>query len=132
MTLDERCSALSPLVITVMAQIADDILLLPTLSPSDTFSLAQIYTPLLSLDQLFPRNRVTDFMSAYPRYRLIPQLLELEPNKILDLWRNGRLRTAGWDAVDIIEILQRRFGRNADNVVKEIRRQYTSTPGWSN
>ena len=126
MTLDERCSALAPLIITVMAQITDDLLLLPTLSPPETFYLAQIFTPLLSLDQLFPRNRLVEFMSLWPRYRLIPQLLELEATKILELWSNGRLRAAGWDAVDIIEILERRFGRDADSVIREIRQQYTS------
>ena|SRR5579871_1153930 len=126
MTLDERCSALAPLITTVMAQITDDFLLLPTLSPPETFSLAQIFIPLLSLDQLFPRNRLVEFMSLWPRYRLIPQLLELEATKILELWSNGRLRAAGWDAVDIIEILERRIGRSADSVIREIRRQYTS------
>jgi len=116
-----------------MIQVSDDILLQPSLSPPEAFSLSQIYTPLLSLEQLFPRNRVAEFMPSYLRYRLIPQLLESEPNKILELWRNGRLGSAGWDAVDIIEILQKRFGRNADTVIREIRRQYTSSArGWSN
>lgn len=130
MTPDERCSSLSPLITTVLSQVAEDFFLLPTLSPADTFSLSAIYTPLLSLDQLFPRNRVTEFMSLWPRYRLIPQLLELDANGILALWSNGRLKNAGWDAVDIIEIVQRRFGRGADPVIREIRRQYTSSPAF--
>jgi hypothetical protein len=64
-----------------------------------------------------------EFIPAWGRYRLTPQLLELDMFEILALWRNGRLRSVGWDVTDITEILERRFGRGAEGVIREIRRQ---------
>jgi len=40
---------------------------------------------------------------------------------ILALWRAGRVSGAGWEAEDVIEIVDRRFGREAEGVVREIR-----------
>jgi len=124
MTPDERCIALSLLLQTILSQITEDFLLLPTLPQPDSSALSQIFSPLLSLEGLFPRNRIFEFIPAWGRYRVIPQLLELDMFGILALWRNGRLRSVGWDATDTIEILERRFGRAADGVIREIRRQY--------
>jgi hypothetical protein len=125
MTLDERCAALGPLIITICAQITEDILLLPTLNEPDSSALATIFTPLLTLDTLFARGRVTEFMPTWQRYKLIPPLLELDGNGILALWRNGRLRAGGWEPEDVIEIIDRRFGRNAEGIIREIRGWYT-------
>ena len=124
MTPDERYTALGPLLLTILSQVTEDMLLLPTLPQPDSSSLSQIFTPLLSLEGLFPRNRILEFIPPWGRYRLILQLLELDAFGILALWRNGRLRSVGWDATDTIEILERRFGRSADVVIREIRRQY--------
>src|SRR6266496_2067472 len=124
MTNDERCTALGPILLTILSQVTEDILLLPTLPQLDSSSLSQIFSPLLSLEGLFPRNRIHEFIPPWGRYRLIPQLLELDAFGILTLWRHGRLRSVGWDATDTIEILERRFGRGADGVIREIRRQY--------
>jgi hypothetical protein len=125
MTLDERCAALGPLIIAVCAQITEDILLLPTLNEPDSSSLATIFTPLLSMETLFPRGRVTEFMPTWQRYKFIPLLLESDGNGILALWRNGRLRAGGWEPEDVIEIVDRRFGREAEGVTREIRGWYT-------
>lgn len=84
-----------------------------------------LFTPLLSLDSLFPRNRTTEFIPQWQRYKFIPQLLDLDAIGILALWRNGRLRAAGWQPEDVIEIVDRRFGRNAEGVIREIRGWYT-------
>jgi hypothetical protein len=126
MSLSDRYSSLGTLIISILSQITEDILLLPTLSQNDSLSLSQLYTPLLSLDQLFPRNKVMEYMPLWQRYKFVPQLLELDAQGILALWRNTRLRTAGWDAIDVNEILERRFGRAAEGVIREIRRDYTS------
>jgi hypothetical protein len=123
MTLDERCTALSPIILTILAQITEDISLLPTLSQPDSSSLAELFAQILQLDDLFPRNRIQEFIPQWGRYRVFPQLLESDMSGILTLWRTGRLRSAGWDATDTIEILDRRFGRNAEAVVREIRRR---------
>jgi hypothetical protein len=123
MTLDERCTALSPIILTILAQITEDILLLPTLSQPDSSSLAELFAQILQLDDLFPRNRIQEFIPQWGRYRVFPQLLESDMSGILTLWRTGRLRSVGWDATDTIEILDRRFGRNAEAVVREIRRR---------
>jgi hypothetical protein len=120
---DERYNALGPLILTILAQVTEDMLLLPTLSPSDSTSLSTVYSPLLQLDGLFPRNRITEFIPQWGRYKMFPQLLELDAFGILALWRNGRLRAVGWDATDTIEILDKRFGSNAAGVIREIRRQ---------
>jgi hypothetical protein len=122
MALDERCTALGAIVLSILEQVTEDVLLLPTLTQLDSSALAAIYSPLLSLDILFPRNRIYEFMPSWGRYKVIPQLLELDANGILALWRTGRLSAAGWDATDTSEIIHRRFGRNADSVVREIRR----------
>jgi len=98
-------------------------MLLPSLPPPDSSALSALYTPLLQLEGLFPRGKVTEFLPAFARYRGFPQLLEIDAGGILTLWRNGRLTRAGWDATDIIEILDRRFGRNADAIIREIRRR---------
>ena len=66
---------------------------------------------------------MTEFVPAFARYRAFPQLLEIDAWGILALWRNGRLRAAGWDAADTIEILDRRFGRSADAIIREIRKR---------
>lgn len=124
MTPDERCIALSPIVLSILSRVTEDFLLLPTLPQPDSSALSQIFLPLLSLEGLFPRNRMLEFIPAWGRYRSIPQLLELDMFGILALWRNGRLRSVGWDATDTIEILERRFGRSAEGVIREIRRQY--------
>jgi hypothetical protein len=121
MTPEERCIALSPIVLAILSQVTEDFLLLPTLPRPDALALSQIFLPLLSLEGLFPRNRI---IPAWGRYRSIPQLLELDMFGILALWRNGRLRSVGWNATDIIEILERRFGKGAEGVIWEIRRQY--------
>jgi hypothetical protein len=124
MTPDERCIALSSVLLTILSQVTEDFLLLPTLPQPDSSALSQIFSPLLSLEGLFPRNRILEFIPTWGRYKLIPQLLELDMFGILALWRNGRLRSVGWDATDTTEILERRFGRGADGVIREIRRQY--------
>ena len=122
----ERYLALGTLLISILSQITDDILFLPKLSPPDSFALSQLFAPLVQMEELFPRNRLSDYMPLWQRYKLVPQLLELDIQSILALWRNGRLKSAGWDAVDVIEILERRFGSTADWVIKEIRRDYIS------
>jgi hypothetical protein len=121
MTLDERCHALGPLILTILQQMIEDIFLLPTLTQSDSSSLASLYSQLLSLENLFPRNRIIEYMPQWARYRVVPQLLEMDQNGILGLWRAGRLRSSGWEASDIIEIVERRFGRSADGVIRQIR-----------
>jgi len=125
MTPTSRFTALSTTMITILTQITEDVLLLPTLPQPDSSALSQLYSPLLTLENLFPRARITEFMPQWGKFKIIPQLLELDMLGILALWRNGKLRLAGWDATDTIEILDRRFGRNADGVVREIRRSYT-------
>ena len=127
MTPQERFTALGPLILTVVSQITEDILLLPTLTPADTSALAAIFAPLLILEQLFPRTRVTEFMFSWGKYKLVPSLLEGDIPGITALWRSGRLSQTGWGADDVIEIVERRFGRMAEGIVREIRRQqYTS------
>jgi hypothetical protein len=106
---------------TVLQQMTDDIMLLPSLTQSDSSSLASLYSQLLSLENLFQRNRISEFIPIWARYRVVPQLLEMDPIGILGLWRAGRLRSAGWDASDVIEIVERRFGRSAEAVVRQIR-----------
>ena len=124
MTPDEKYTSLSPIILSILAQVTEDILLLPTLPQPDSSSLSELFSQLLQLDTLFPRGRIQDFIPQWGRYRVLPQLLELNSLGILSLWRSGRLRSVGWDATDTIEILDRRFGRSADNIVREIRRQY--------
>lgn len=121
MTADERCQALGPLIMTVLQQMTDDIMLLPTLTHSDTSSLASLYSQLLSMENLFQRNRISEFIPVWARYRVVPQLLEMDQMGILGLWRSGRLQSAGWEASDVIEIIERRFGRSAEAVVRQIR-----------
>ena len=122
MNLDEECTALGTIILAILEQVTEDILLLPTLGQLDSSALSAIYSPLLSLDGLFPRNRIYEFMPSWGRYKMVPQLLELDASGILALWRTGRLSASGWDATDTIEIIDRRFGRNAESVVREIRR----------
>ena len=124
MTPEERCTALSPIILTILSQATEDILLLPTLTQTDSTSLAELFSQLLQLDDLFPRNRIQEYIPQWGRYRVFPQLLELDAFGILALWRSGRLRSVGWDATDTIEIIDRRFGRSAEGIVREIRRQY--------
>jgi|SRR5277367_2724753 len=127
MTPQERFSALGPLILTVVSQVTEDILLLPTLAPADTSALAAIFHPLLALEQLFPRGRVTEFMFSWGKYKLVPSLLEGDIVGITALWRSGRLSQMGWGADDVIEIVERRFGRTAEGIIREINRQrYTS------
>jgi hypothetical protein len=121
MTPDERCHALGPLIVSILQQMMEDIFLLPTLTQSDSSSLASLYSQLLSLENLFPRNRIIEYMPQWARYRAVPQLLEMDQNGILGLWRAGRLRSSGWEASDVIEIVERRFGRSADGVIRQIR-----------
>ena len=123
MSPQERFSALGPLILTTVGQVTEDILLLPTLPAADTATLAAIFAPLLSLDNLFPRNRVSEFMPSWAKYKLVPALLEGDIIGIIALWRSGRLSNVGWDGNDVIEIVERRFGRAADVLIREIRRQ---------
>src|SRR5438045_2819143 len=114
MTPDEKYTSLSPIILSILAQVTEDILLLPTLPEADSSSLSELFSQLLQLDTLFPRGKIQDFVPQWGRYRVFPQLLELNAFGILSLWRSGRLRSVGWDATDTIEILDRRFGRSAD------------------
>src|SRR5271155_955775 len=109
MTTDERCTALSRLLVPILSQILDDYLLLPTISPSDSSFLSGLLTPLLSLEQLFPRGKITEFIPPWPRYKFLPQLLELDHPQILALWNSGRLR-GFWDGFDLIDLVSKRFG----------------------
>jgi hypothetical protein len=118
----DRLNLLAPLILATLSQVTEDILLLPSLSPPDSQSLSSLYAPLLQVAGLFPRGRISEFVPPFTRYRVFPQLLEVDAWGILALWRNGRLRSAGWDAGDIIEILDRRFGRSAEGIAREIRR----------
>jgi hypothetical protein len=130
MTPQERFSALGPIILTAVGQVTEDIQLLPTLPPSDTAALVSLFMPLLSLENLFPRNRVTEFMPSWGKYKLVPTLLEGDIGGITGLCRSGRMNSSGWDGNDVVEILQRRFGHAADGLIREIRRkeyaQYTS------
>jgi hypothetical protein len=119
---DDHYAALSNLILTVLREVTEATLLLPSLSPPDCAVLTTIYLSLLSLERLFPSNRINEFMPFWTHYKIIPQLLELDALGILALWRNGKLRAAKWDAMDTIELVNRRFGRTAEKIVKEIRR----------
>jgi hypothetical protein len=121
---EDRFTSLSLLSRTTLSQITEDILLLPTLSPSETPVLSNLTSQLLSLETLFPRNRVTEYLPQWTKYKTLPQLLEMDLKGILTLWRTGRLMTAGWDGSDICEIVERRFGRSGEGVCREIRRGY--------
>jgi len=121
---DDRLTSLSLLATTTLTQTTEDILLLPTLSASESPVLASLTSQLLSLENLFPRNRVNDYMPQWGKYRVLPQLLEMDLKGILMLWRTGRLKGIGWDGGDICEIVERRFGRSGDGVCREIRRGY--------
>jgi hypothetical protein len=122
----DRYSATGALVMSVLSLTTDYILLLPSLPPAESEALSSLFALLLPLEQLFPRNRLSEYVPLWQQYKLVPQLLELDLQAILGLWRNGRLKASGWDAVDLMQILERRFGHNADGVIQEIRRDYLS------
>lgn len=122
MVQEDRCTALGTMISGALEQLTDDILLLPTLSPPDSSALASLLAQVLSLDTLFPRNRVAEYVTNWSKYKFLQQLLECDLHTLLVLWRTGRLRTSGWDATDIIEFLNKRFGRSAEVVIREIRR----------
>jgi len=109
----------------------EDILLLPTLAAAETAALAALFIPLLSMENLFPRNRVTEFMPSWGKYKLVPTLLEGDVAGITGLWRTGRVSSSGWDGSDVVEILERRFGHAADGLVREIRKkEYAQYSSW--
>ena len=121
LSVEERDSLLARTVTSVLEAVIKDIIHLPSLPQSDSSATVALFTPLLSLEDLFPRNRINEFIPSWPRYKFVPQLLELPSNGISTLWRSGRLRSVGWDANDVIEIVERRFGRGAEELVREIR-----------
>jgi len=118
---DERDSLLARIITAVLEAVIEDITLLPSLPQHDSSAMSAIFLPLLSLEDLFPRNRIIDIIPSWPRYKVLPQLLESTSSAILGLWRSGRLRSAGWDANSVIDIVEKRFGRSAEDVVREIR-----------
>jgi hypothetical protein len=106
---------------TLTTQITEDILLLPSLSASTTVHLSPLLSRFIVLEQLFPRGRMSEFVPEWGRFRMLQGLLEMDLWGILALWRAGRVSGAGWEAEDVIEIVDRRFGREAEGVVREIR-----------
>lgn len=118
---NDRLSLLAPLVLQIVSQITEEFLLLPHLPPQDASALSALFSPLLQLEGLFPRGRAPD---GFAKYKVFPALLESDPHGVLALWRMGRLKGVGWDAFDVIEILDKRFGtRNVEGIVREIRRR---------
>jgi hypothetical protein len=121
MTELDRLTMLGPLVLQTLSQITEEFLLFPHLPPQDSSALSTLFSPLLQLEGLFPRGRAPE---GFAKYKVFPALLESDPQGILALWRMGRLKSVGWDAFDVIEILEKRFGtRNVEGIVREIRRR---------
>jgi hypothetical protein len=117
---NDRLAILAPLVLQILTQITEEFLLLPHLPPQDSTALSALFSPFLQLEGLFPRGRVPE---GFAKFKVFPALLESDPQGILALWRMGRLKGAGWDAFDVIEILEKRFGRSVEGIVREIRRR---------
>jgi hypothetical protein len=124
MTPEDRYISLSILLSAAVSQITEDIILLPTLTVGETSVLAPLLSQLLSLENMYPRSRISEYIPPWGRYKIFPQLLDMDLKGILTLWRTGRLKSSGWDANDVCEIVERRFGRAGEGVCREIRRDY--------
>jgi hypothetical protein len=125
MTPEERYTALSRILLPLLTQITEDYLLLPTLPPTSPSPLSTLLTPLLSLEHLFPRGRITDFIPSWPRYRFLQQFLDLAPEQILALWGTGRGR-GYWDVYELVEVVGKRFGVRGEETIRALRREYGS------
>ena len=124
MTTEDRFTSLSILLSTAVSQMTEDIILLPTLTAGETSILAPLLSQLLSLENIFPRNRIGEYVPQWGKYKIFPPLLDMDLKGVLTLWRTGRLKSSEWDGSDICEIIERRFGRAGEGVCREIRRGY--------